>query len=112
METSKMNWTKNEFKAYILLYVANADYIVTKTEKDIICKLVSPKQYHKIYVEFDNDNDYQSIQKIQFNIKKFKYTNNQIDKLLIEIKELFLSDGNFDILEKSMFNLLKKILIA
>lgn len=110
MDTSKLNWTKNEFKAYLLLYAANSDYEETQVEKDIIFELVSLKQYQKIHREFDNDNDYQSIQKIQKSIKKFNYSENEIDKLLIEVKFLFLSDGNFNILEKNLLCLLNKIL--
>jgi len=112
MKTLKTNWTNNEFKAYILLYAANADYIVTDTEKDIILELVDQKQYHTIYAELNYDNDYTSIQKIQYNIEKFNYSENDIKKLLSEIKELFLSDGKFDYLEKYMLKSLERIFKA
>jgi hypothetical protein len=34
MNTPKTNWTNNEFKAYLLLYAANADHIELPIEKD------------------------------------------------------------------------------
>jgi len=109
MKSIETNWTKNEFKAYLLLYAANADYIITDTEKDIIDDLVDVKQYHKIYAELENDSDFQSIEKILFNLKKFNYSKNEIDVLLTEIKALFLSDGKYDQLEKIMYKSFKKI---
>lgn len=112
MDISNINWTKNEFKAYLLLFAANSDYEESQVEKDIILKIINKEQYNKIHLEFDKDNDYQSIQKIQSGIQKFNYSKNEIDKLLLEVKLLFLSDGNFDILERNLLRSLKKILKA
>lgn len=109
MNTTETNWSQNEFKTYLFLYAANADYIVTETEKDIIKELIDAKHYHTLYVELNNDNDYQSIQKILYNLKKFDYSENDTENLLTEIKELFLSDGEFNHLEKIMLKNLEKI---
>lgn len=106
MET---NWTKNEFKAYLFLYAANADYIVSDIEKDIIEKLIDKKQYHKIYSELQQDNDIRSIDKIDFTLKKFDYSKKDIQLLLTEVKELFLADGNFNLLEQIMLKSFERI---
>ncbi len=106
------NWTHNEFKAYLLLYAANADYIVTDTEKDIIEELVNKKQLHKIYTELQHDNDIQSIKKIEGFLKKNNYSKENKATLLDEIKELFLSDGEFNQLEKIMYHFFEKLFSA
>lgn len=108
MET---NWTKAEFKAYLLAYCAQSDYIETEEEKDFILDLVSSDVYKSVHYELKRDNDYQSIQKIQYNIEKFNYSNNEMETLLSDIKNLFMADGNIDILENNLFRALKKIIM-
>jgi len=108
MET---NWTKAEFKAYLLAYCAQSDYIETEEEKDFILDLVSSDVYKSVHYELKRDNDYQSIQKIQYNIEKFNYSNNEIETLLSDIKNLFMADGNIDVLENNLFRALKKIIM-
>lgn len=62
----------------------------------------SPEDSNRLY------NDYQSLQKI---IKGVEYHNSDDLKLLFaDIKTLFLSDGEYDIMERNMFLYLKKIL--
>lgn len=108
MET---NWTKAEFKAYLLAYCAQSDYIETEEEKDFILDLVSSDVYKSVHYELKRDNDYQSIQKIQYNIEKFNYSNNEMETLLSDIKNLFMADGNIDVLENNLFRALKKIIM-
>lgn len=104
------HWTKNELVAYILLYMANTNFVESNTEKNIIISKVNMNTFQKIHDEFDNDNDYQSLQKIINGLKQHNYSMDDIDALFVDIKLLFLSDGEYDILEKNMFLYLKKIL--
>jgi len=104
------NWTKEELVAYILLYMANTDFVESNTEKNIIISIVNMNTFQKIHDEFDNDNDYQSLQKIISGLKQHNYSKDDIDALFVDIKLLFLSDGEYDILEQNMFLYLKKIL--
>ena len=112
MKNTETNWSKNEFKAYLFLYAAQADYIITDTEKDIIEELVDKRQYHKIFRELENDNDIVSIKKIEYNLKKFNYSKNEKEQLLVEINNLFLSDGNYNQLEKMLFHFFERIFKA
>ena len=104
-------WSKAEFKAYLLAYCAQSDFIETEEEKNFILDLVSSEIFKTVHFELAKDNDYQSIQKIQHHLEKFNYSINEIDTLLSDIKELFLVDGTFDILEENMFRALKKIIL-
>lgn len=107
MET---NWTKAEFKAYLLAYCAQSDFVETEEEKEFILDLVSSETYRGIHRDLSKDNDYQRIQKIQHHLEKFNYSKNEIDVLLSDIKDLFLADGTIDILEENLFRALKKII--
>ena len=110
MDDFTTNWTHQELKAYMLLYCANADFIVSREEKEYIKSKVSDEEYQKIHREFEKDNDYQQIQKINAAIERFDYSKEEIDKAFQSIKDLFLSDGEMDILEQNIYRGLKHLL--
>ena len=103
------NWTKEELNAYILIYCANADFTESKDEMDFIKSKLPTSIFKKIHKEFKNDNDYQSIQKIQSTVDRYGYTGEEKNRLLFEIKKIFLSDDNYDLLEKNLLRGLNRI---
>lgn len=103
-------WNKKEFKAYVLLFAAHANFMEDKKEMEFIKKRVGEENLAHIHDEFDGDNDYQRIQKIKAETERLAYDKDQIDDLFIDIKALFISDGKFDILEENLFRGLKHIL--
>lgn len=114
-KTNQMNgfattWTHEELKAYLLLYAAHADFNVSAEEKEHIKSKVGEKEYEKIRKEFEDDNDYQQIQKINATIARFNYSKKELDELFQGIKKLFLSDGEMDNLEQNIYRGLKKLL--
>jgi len=110
MEEINTIWSRDELKAYILLYCAYADFIETETEKEYIKSKVGEEKYNKIHKEFDADNDYQRIQKIQSTVERFNYSKHEIDILFMNIKKLFLTDGSMDILEENIYRGLQHLL--
>lgn len=110
MNNFETTWTKQELGAYILLYCANSDYNEDPEEIEIIKSKVDKEHYKTIHQEFEDDNDYQSIQKIEEAIHRLGYSKKEIKTLISEMKALFLSDGNYDQTEKILFLGLKKIL--
>ena len=103
------NWTPDEFYAYVMFYVAQADHTIKQEEKDVILKKVDFDQYLKIKKECENDNDYQCLKKIMAYREKHFNTEDASKKLLKEIKDLFLSDGEYDTLEQNMYLYLKQL---
>lgn len=110
MGTVTTDWTRVEFKAYLLSYAASANFFESEEEKEMIHSIVSDDVYKKIHRELAKDNDYQSIQKILFNIKKFEYSKDELHVLVDDIKNLFNADGEFDLLEANMLHALKKLI--
>ena len=110
MSDSSDHWSKNDLQAYLLLYCANADFTEKEEEIELIKSKVNASDYKAISKEFDNDNDYQSIQKVQDAIKRLNMSETQIAELIAETKNLFLADGNFDAAERALFAGIKKLL--
>ncbi len=110
METQTTTWTFREFKAYLFLYAANSKHFETQEEKNKIHSFVHNHSYRQIHREIEQDNDYQSIQKILSYIEKEKLKQTDLDKLLAEIRELINVNYKPDLLEENMFLALKHLL--
>jgi hypothetical protein len=75
----------------------------------VIISKVDMNTFQEIHDEFDNDNDYQGIQKIMLSLKQHNYGKDDIEILLVDIKTLFFSDGDFDITERNMLKSLERL---
>ena len=104
------DWTREEFKAYILLYAARANFFEDEGEKEAILAMVNPLTYKRIHKELEEDNDYQSIQKILFSIEKHNYSKERVEFLISDIQKIFDASGKSDILEENMLRSLRKLM--
>ena len=107
---AQSNWSRDELIAYILLFAAHSNFEEANLERNVIISKVDMQTFQRIHDEFDGDNDYQSLQKIQAELKNHDYGSNDLEDLFSEIRVLFHADGEFDVLERNMFSYLKRIL--
>ena len=105
-----LNWTKEEFKAFLLLYAAQTNFIETQEEIEYIESKFPNEIINRTRKEINKLNDYQKSEIIVNQIKSNEYVQSDLDEILLEIKELYKSDGVFDSLEQSMFSMLEKLL--
>ena len=110
MKEFDTNWTEEELKVYILIFCANANFSESKAETAFIKSKTIGNCFERIHDEFDKDNDYQSIEKIRLTLEKYGYLKDDTGRLFNEVKDLFLSDGKYDILEQNLFRGLNHIL--
>jgi len=108
--TEHLTWTKEEFKAFLLLYAAQTNFFETQEEIDFIESRFSNEIIDKIRKETDKLNDYEKSKIIISQIKSNDYVQSDLDGILVEIKELYKSDGVFDSLEQSIFSMLNRLL--
>lgn len=108
MPAFSINWTKQEFLAYLLLYAANADSRYTESEKNYILSKIEYPIYKKVLKEYSGDNDYQHLQKIL----SFQKQNNAFSPeiILVELYELFLADNHFHRMEKYMLATIRQLI--
>jgi len=104
------SWTSEELRAYLLIHCANSDFTESNVELDFIRSKYGKPCLEKMHLEYDEDNDYQSIQKITSTIKRLNYSKEDIEYLMYDAKKLFLSDGKFDTLEHNLLLGLSHIL--
>ena len=108
--TEHLNWTKEEFKVFLLLFAAQTNFIETQEEIEYIESKFPNEIINRTRKEINKLNDYQKSEIIVNQIKSNKYVQSDLDEILVEIKELYKSDGVFDSLEQSMLAMLEKLL--
>ncbi|OZV68431.1 hypothetical protein [Winogradskyella aurantia] len=104
-----VDWTRDELLAYILLFAANSDFKEDNKERNVIISKVDVYTFQEIHDEFNNDNDYQGIQKIMASLRQHNYEQEDVEILLADIKTLFFSDGKFNIQERNMLKCLNRL---
>ena len=105
-----INWTKKEFFAYVLLYAAHCNFFETKEEENYILSKVDEETFHKIHTEVVVDSDEDNLNKIQQYLSENKFSQQEKEALLREIKNVFFADGSVDVIEKKVFSILKKLI--
>lgn len=110
LKKRRMNWTLDDFKAYLLLCSAHADFGESSEEHQFIRSKVNTDTLASITEEFQNDSDFQRIEKLKEAAKQLALTSGQLDELVGEMTSLFKTDGTFDQMEKSFLMMTKHII--
>ena len=105
-----MNWTLDQFKAYLLLCSAHADFGESSEEHQFIESKVDAATLASVTEEFQKDSDFQRIEKLKESAKQLALTEDQLNELVGEMKGLFKTDGNFDQMEKNFLMMTKHII--
>ncbi len=112
MKNFETNWTKDEMRVYLLIYSANADFVELKDEVKFIKSSTLNSTYNKMHKEFDNDSDFDSIQKLRNTLERFNYGEDKIGELFKEMVELFQEDGDFSEQEDIFMKGIKRVLMG
>lgn len=111
MEIRDIN-NAEDFKSFLLIYLAEADYKVTEEEKSIILNHVSLEQYEHIKHAIDRLSDFECLDIIAR--YQHQYLPNLASKeaLLAEMEHLYEIDPKHSVLERNMILGLKKIMLT
>ena len=110
MLKQKAQWSYNDFLAYVLLYVATADMEFTTEEKDMLSSKLDIKKHEDVFYIFKKENDYERLQTIISFKDKYYFDDESKEKLLQDIREMFLADQKFRSIESTIFDGLRRII--
>jgi len=108
MTTLEVQWTQNEFLAYLLFFAAHADNVFNAEEKKHIQSIIEPEIYNKILDEYSRDNGYVQVQKIMNFQKENEFFS--IDHIIEQMKCLFYSDGQLHGMEQFTLGNVRRLL--
>ena len=103
-------WNYNEFLCFILIYASHADMEFTDEERSMIKSQINEDKSAPLFAEFQELTDYERIQTIQAYKGLYYPTHEKRDEILVRMRALFESDGKFDVMERNLFRMLKKIM--
>ncbi len=110
MTKKPTHWSKTELKIYILLLCAKADHHESQDEINVIKAKCDADTFDRLYLEFSQDDEQTSLQKIETAIGRLEYSFHEIDRLKKEIHHVFLTDNTFSMTERKLLQILDNIL--
>ncbi|MBK5213311.1 MAG: hypothetical protein JJE55_06600 [Flavobacteriaceae bacterium] len=110
MKTEQTQWSKEELKTYILLLCAKADQVEAEEELNLIKTKTPAAIFEKMYKEFCNDDEDESLEKIQYALEMHEYSNKELASLKKEIQQVFSSDNKINMKERNLGWVLDNIL--
>ncbi len=110
MKENKLNWNAHEFKVYLLLYAADADFELKEEEKKSILLSATKNEYEHIHRIFIKDTDIERIETVLSFRKQFFPTEKDVTKMIKEIYKLLTIDEKFSLNEENFFRIFNKIL--
>ena len=110
MNENKSNWNYSEFRIYLLLYAAHADFELKEEEKQRILTNATQDEYRHINKVFEKDSDFERIETILSFREQFFPTGQDTERLIKEIAGLLNADDEFNLYERNFLLILQKIL--
>jgi len=110
MSETVENWTYNDYLAFIMIYAASADLNIQESEKMLIRERVGDECYEKVMGIFEERNDMERIEIIlQFKAEHIK-DEAEKEKVLSDMKDVFMADKDYSTLEQNIFMAVQKLL--
>ena len=103
-------WTEEEFKAFLLLYIAKADLKVSNQEIFMILDLVDEDSFKRIEMIHSRQSDIECITLIKEQKEKHFPGEQGKDHLISEVTKLALSDDKFSVYEQNLIRSLKRLI--
>ncbi len=105
-----LDWNKEQFLAYILLYAGYADLQLSSDEEEYISSKVGEDHYQAIKKEFDSDSDKDRVYKIIAFSEGEEFDNEYTQMVMNDIEDLFLADGELSHWENTIGRALRRLM--
>ena len=105
-----VEWSYDEFLAFLLMFAATDDAPISEEEKEIICNKVGKDCYKRIKKVFLKTSDYEALQIILSFKQNYYKTEHQKKRIFDNINDIFLADEKLSILEENLFREIKRII--
>jgi hypothetical protein len=106
----KIRWTYHEFLAFLLLYAVESDYSISADEKNRFLSRLSGFDYLQIRKTFYLHNEEERLKEIQSMNERFFNNNQSNQKILTDMKELFLIDMEHDSIMQAVLKMMRNVM--
>ncbi len=108
----KPQLTNSQFKTFLLIYAAHADYLFSEKEEELIKADVSHKDYTDMMALYENSTDYGALKIIMAHENAYLNTTELRQQMYQKIVSLFKVDGDYSRLEQVFLTFLDKMLTS
>jgi hypothetical protein len=110
MDEQTGNWGFDDFLLFILIYAAFADLKITDDEKGLIIAKYGEGRFNEMLSLFKNNTDFDNFMILHEFKDNFLEDNENLDKVMKSVQEIFYADGDFSVNEKNVEIAIKSIL--
>jgi len=97
-----VEWSYDDFIAFVMIYAAYADFKIVEEEKDVIVDEIGLDRYIEIYRFFRKNRDAENVSIIVDLKQKYIVTDEQQDELFEYVNKIIQADGVVNLLESQM----------
>lgn len=102
--------SKDEFVAFLLIYVSHADLDFSEDERKNILQIVNKDTFTKVDKLYNSLGEYKRLEMIINNKDIFYPSSDQKSKLMDLITHQFMADGEVSKLENNLYQFLERLL--
>lgn len=110
MEKLYLKWDTEEFKAFLMIHLANVDFKISAEELELIIGQVGEERYRRVNKTWEQYNDFECLSIIQNLKEKFYPGETGKSQLIEEMISLAQADEKMDLNEKMLIHTLKRLL--
>lgn len=103
-------WTYTEFLAFLLLHAANDDLEAGTKELELIKAKVGSDVVNIVSEKIENLNDSQQLELLLSYQDSYFPNEESKQKIYADMKEVYMADNDFSVMEQNAFRMLKKII--
>lgn len=104
------DWTYEEFRAFAMLFAANADGHITNDEENLIAPTLQPEQYARVKKCFLECPDSEALDIILSYKEKYCATPTDKERLLADMKMIYEAHNGFEQIERGVHHIFERML--
>lgn len=104
------DWTYEEFRAFAMLFAANADGHITADEENLIERTLPPDQYARVKQCFLECPDSEALDIILSYKEKYCTTPADKERLLADMKMIYEAHNGFEQIERGVHHIFERML--
>jgi len=101
---------EEEFICFLLIYAGHVDYDFSKHERQFILERFDSRLFKKMEKLFHDNTDYSCLQIILAHKEYYFNSQEQLDKLISHLHEIFEADGEYSRIEKNFLPFFLKMI--
>lgn len=104
------DWTYEEFRAFAMLFAANADGHITADEENLIAQTLLPEQYARVKQCFLECPDSEALDIILSYKEKYCTLPADKERLLADMKMIYEAHNGFEQIERGVHHIFERML--